>query len=151
MKKLAIAVALVAALYLGVSQTGALRRFTDTSATQSHPPSTSQIDERPAAFTERKSGSHVTGEGTVTKLLADDNEGSRHQRFILTLPSGQTLLVAHNIDLAPRVAALKPGDTVAFNGVYEWNAKGGVIHWTHRDPSGRYQAGWLKHAGQTYQ
>lgn len=76
---------------------------------------------------------------------------SRHQRFILTLSSGQTLLVAHNIDLAPRLASLKSGDSVAFNGVYEWNAKGGVIHWTHRDRSGRHQAGWLKHAGQTYQ
>lgn len=87
----------------------------------------------------------------VTKLLADDNDGSRHQRFLLTLPSGQSLLVAHNIDLAPRLSRLKTGDSVAFNGVYEWNAKGGLIHWTHRDPGGRHQAGWLKHSGQTYQ
>ena len=151
MKKLVIAVVLVAAVYFGVNQTGALRQFAGTSATGTRVPSTSQTDEGRAAFTEQKSGRQVTGEGTVTKLLADDNDGSRHQRFILTLPSGQTLLIAHNIDLAPRVASLKPGDTVAFNGVYEWNAKGGVIHWTHRDPSGRYQAGWLKHAGQTYQ
>ena len=90
-------------------------------------------------------------ESLVSKILADDIDGSRHQRFILTLPSGQTLLVAHNIDLAPRVASLKAGDSVAFNGVYEWNAKGGVIHWTHHDPAGRHEVGWLRHAGQTYQ
>ncbi|MDH3867394.1 MAG: DUF3465 domain-containing protein, partial [Desulfobulbaceae bacterium] len=45
----------------------------------------------------------VKGEGLVDKLLSDDNEGSRHQRFILKLASGQTLLLAHNIDLAPRI------------------------------------------------
>ena len=151
MKKLVLAVAVVAALYIGVSQTGALRQLTGAPPTPTRVPSTSQTDELRAAFTEQRSGRQVTGEGTVTKVLADDNESSRHQRFILTLPSGQTLLVAHNIDLAPRVAALKPGDSVAFSGVYEWNAKGGLVHWTHRDPSGRHQAGWLKHAGQTYQ
>lgn len=151
MKKLVLAVVVVAVLYFGVNQTGALRQFAATPATQTRAAPTSQTDELRATFTERKSGSQVTGEGTVTKLLADDNEGSRHQRFILTLPSGQTLLVTHNIDLAPRVASLKTGDSVAFNGVYEWNAKGGLVHWTHRDPSGRHQPGWLKHAGQTYQ
>lgn len=104
-----------------------------------------------SAFNEQRSGVQVQGEGVVSKLLADDNDGSRHQRFILTLPSGQTLLVAHNIDLAPRIASLKSGDSVAFSGVYEWNAKGGVIHWTHHDPAGHHQAGWLKHAGQIYQ
>ena len=151
MKKLVLAVVLVAALYFGVSQTDALRHFAATPATQTRAAPTSHTDERRATFAEWKSGSQVTGEGTVTKLLADDNEGSRHQRFILTLPSGQTLLVTHNIDLAPRVASLRTGDSVAFNGVYEWNARGGLIHWTHRDPSGRHQPGWLRHAGKTYQ
>ena len=150
MKKLLLAGAAIAALYFGLDQSGALRRFTGTPAPQVQV-APAQSDHRGDAFTEQKSGTQVTGEGTVTKLLSDDNEGSRHQRFILTLASGQTLLVAHNIDLAPRLTSLKTGDAVAFNGVFEWNAKGGVIHWTHRDPSGRHQAGWLKHAGQTYQ
>jgi len=104
-----------------------------------------------SAFRDQRSGLQVSGTGVVDRVLSDDNDGSRHQRFILRLNSGQTLLVAHNIDLAPRVAALQEGDTVAFNGVYEWNAKGGVVHWTHRDPSGQHEAGWLKHNGETYQ
>ena len=104
-----------------------------------------------SAIREQRSGLQVEGEGVVSKVLTDDNNGSRHQRFILTLSSGQTLLVAHNIDLAPRVAGLREGDTVAFNGVYEWNPKGGVIHWTHHDPGGQHEPGWLRHAGQTYQ
>src|SRR5690606_15597931 len=49
------------------------------------------------AFKDRKSNIQVEGEGVVIRLLADDLNGSRHQRFILRLASGQTLLIAHNI------------------------------------------------------
>lgn len=103
------------------------------------------------AFERRISDIQVSGEGRVVRVLADDNDGSRHQRFILKLETGQTLLVAHNIDLADRVPGLEPGDVIEFNGEYEWNAKGGVIHWTHHDPQGRHQGGWLKHRGTTYE
>ena len=102
-------------------------------------------------FEQRQSDIQVQGIGEVVKVLADDNDGSRHQRFILRLSSGRTLLIAHNIDLAPRISSLKRGDTVEFYGEYEWNSKGGVIHWTHHDPQGRHVAGWLKHNGKTYQ
>jgi hypothetical protein len=104
-----------------------------------------------SAFRDQRSGLQVSGEGVVDRVLSDDNDGSRHQRFTLRLDSGQTLLVAHNIDLAPRIASLESGDTVAFNGVYEWSPKGGVVHWTHRDPSGHHPTGWLKHNGKTFQ
>ena len=101
-----------------------------------------------AAFASKAHDVEVQGEGTVVRVLADDVDGNRHQRFILRLASGQTLLVAHNIDVAPRVEDLQPGDTVAFRGVYEWSAEGGTVHWTHRDPDGRHAAGWLRHDGQ---
>ncbi len=102
------------------------------------------------AFAERTTDLDVEGVGTVMRLLADDEEGSRHQRFILRLGSGQTLLVAHNIDIAPRIDGLEVGDTVAFRGEYEWNSRGGTIHWTHRDPDGDHAGGWLRHDGTTY-
>ncbi len=104
-----------------------------------------------AAFADRAHDLLVWGSGTVAKLLADDTDGDRHQRFILRMASGQTLLVAHNIDVAPRVEGLGVGDSVAFNGVYEWSAEGGTIHWTHRDPGGAHAPGWLRHNGKTYQ
>jgi hypothetical protein len=103
------------------------------------------------AYDNRQSDIQLAGEGIVTKILADDRDGSRHQRFILRLASGQTVLVAHNIDLAPRIGGLRTGDSVAFYGEYEWNPKGGVIHWTHQDPGGRHPAGWLRHRGKLYQ
>jgi len=103
------------------------------------------------AFQQRWSNYQMTGSLPVSRLLPDDNDGSRHQKFILQTSTGQTILVAHNIDLAPRVANLQVGDTVEFYGEYEWNEKGGVIHWTHHDPDNRHAHGWLRHRGAVYQ
>lgn len=114
----------------------------------SAPPATSSTTPVPVSLV---SGSQVAGSGIVVRILSDDNDGSRHQRFILELASGQTVLVAHNIDLAPRIAGINRGDTVEFNGEFESNPQGGVIHWTHRDPRGMHVGGWLKHEGRTYQ
>ena len=143
MKKYIVAIAIIGALYVGWGRLGGTRDFLG--------PSTPSNETAASAFKEQKSGVQVTGEGVVTKVLPDDREGSRHQRFTVSLASGQTLLVAHNIDIAPRLASLKPGDSVAFNGVYEWNSRGGLIHWTHHDPSGQHRAGWLKHNGEISQ
>ena len=102
------------------------------------------------AFANGASDVQVEGEGKVIRVLADDLDGSRHQRFIVQLASGQTLLISHNIDIAPRIDGLNIGDSVRFNGEYVWNEKGGVIHWTHHDPQGRHVAGWVIHDGKTY-
>jgi hypothetical protein len=104
-----------------------------------------------AAFRDRANDLQVQGSGTVARLLDDDHEGSRHQRFIVRLDSGQTLLVAHNIDVAPRVEGLAVGDQIAFSGVYEWSAEGGTIHWTHADHDGDHAPGWLRYGGRTYE
>ena len=103
------------------------------------------------AFADRASDIQVEGAGTVLRVLPDDLNAPRHQRFIVQLASGQTVLITHNIDIAPRVDALEAGDTVRFSGEYVWNAKGGVIHWTHHDPQGKHVAGWVIHNGKTYQ
>lgn len=101
------------------------------------------------AIREHASGPWVEGRGTVVRVLRDDLRGRQHQRFVLKLGSGGTLLVAHNTQLAGR-APVEEGEDVDFRGRYEWGARGGVIHWTHRDPRGG-SGGWLEVAGRRYE
>ena len=110
--------------------------------------SSSAIEE---LFREQRSGVWVEGAGTVARVLRDDTSGDKHQQWLLRLASGHTLKFAHNIDLAPRVPNLREGDRIQFRGRYEYNAKGGVIHWTHHDPQNRQTGGWVEHAGQRYE
>ena len=102
-----------------------------------------------AAFAAQRSGVWLEAQGQVARVLSDDNEGSRHQRFVLELDDGHSVLVAHNIDLADRVP-LAHSDLISLRGRYEWNERGGVIHWTHHDPDGRGPGGWVKLGGATY-
>ncbi|OYZ06003.1 MAG: hypothetical protein B7Y32_03425 [Methylophilales bacterium 16-45-7] len=51
------------------------------------------------AFERKQSDVWVEGAGVVTKLLPDDNKGSRHQKFLVRINEKQSLLFAHNIDL----------------------------------------------------
>ena len=103
-----------------------------------------------ALFREGRSGVWVEAEGTVVAVLPDDRRGSRHQRLILHTGADHTVLLSHNIDLAPRIASVAEGDRVAFRGRYEWNPEGGVVHWTHEDPERRRPGGWVRHEGRTY-
>ncbi|UOB53611.1 DUF3465 domain-containing protein [Acinetobacter junii] len=103
------------------------------------------------AYQQQISNIQVQSKGEVKAILADDNDGSRHQKMILKLENGLTVLVAHNIDLAPRVEGLRKDEIVEFYGEYEYSPKGGVIHWTHHDPQGKHVDGWLKYQGKSYQ
>ena len=103
------------------------------------------------AFARRISDIQVEGEGKISKLLPDDSDGIRHQKMIVVLDSGQSILLTHNIDLAGKINFIRLGDSIAFNGEYVWNEKGGLVHWTHHDPKGQHVAGWLKYNGKIYQ
>lgn len=91
----------------------------------------------------------ITVKGTLFKNLKDDRKGSQHQKFLIKIAPDITLLVAHNIDLAQR-APVKKGDEISLRGRYEWNNRGGVMHWTHHDPKGRKQGGWINVNGKKY-
>nr|WP_254722401.1 DUF3465 domain-containing protein [Gilvimarinus xylanilyticus] len=101
-------------------------------------------------FKSQQSDIQVSGSGKVIRILPDDLKGSRHQRFIIQAQPSLTLLIVHNIDIAPRINGIKTGDQITFAGEYIWNDKGGLIHWTHRDPNGRHPHGWIIHQAQKY-
>jgi len=103
------------------------------------------------AFAQGRGDLWVQGSARVQKILSDDTKPPRHQRFILELNSGHTVLVAHNIDLAPRIENLNVNELVLIKGEYEWNERGGVIHWTHHDPKGRHDGGWIEYRGRRYE
>lgn len=145
MKKYALLVAIVLVAAVGVDR---LAPVADGPAVRSDPGAETAIAQ---AFAQQATNRAVRGQGEVVAVLADDTRGSRHQRFILRLASGHTLLIAHNIDIAPRLPNLQPGHRIGFKGVYEFNSEGGVVHWTHHDPAGRHPGGWLRHDGTTYQ
>lgn len=95
-------------------------------------------------------GSWIEVTGFVRRLLSDDNDGSRHQRFIIEITGRLTLLIAHNIDLAERVP-LGMGDRVRVRGMFEWNELGGLVHWTHRDPHGVEDGGYVRYRTRMFE
>ncbi len=128
--------------------------FTPPHGSPVPPPASAQAAPTPReAFETRRSGVWLRFRGDVVRILKDDLKGTRHQRFIVRLPGGMTLLVSHNIDLAPRVPVripLKKGGIIEGFGLYEWNPKGGLVHWTHRDPDKKIPGGWIGYGGKLY-
>ncbi|MFN7020212.1 MAG: DUF3465 domain-containing protein [Phycisphaerales bacterium] len=108
-----------------------------------------------ALFRQRTSDTWVEAEGRIVKVLRDDSEtdggrNARHQRLLVELDTGVTVLLAHNIDAAPRVPA-REGDPIRFRGEYEWSEKGGTVHFTHAPKHGNsIQGGWIEHQGKRY-
>ncbi|MDH4124106.1 MAG: DUF3465 domain-containing protein [Gammaproteobacteria bacterium] len=103
-----------------------------------------------SSYQKNDTGRWIEDSGFVRRLLSDDNDGSRHQRFVLQIKNRATLLLAHNIDLAERVP-LGVGDRIRFRGMYEWNELGGLVHWTHHDPLGVEDGGWIQYRRKIYQ
>ncbi|EJD6058488.1 DUF3465 domain-containing protein [Acinetobacter baumannii] len=149
-------IVLLIATYLGLDLSGHKNNSTPSSSIPTNQRtettfSNDRVDTIKAAYERRQSNVQVQGSGRVKAILREDNDGSRHQMFILVLKNGLSILVAHNFDLAPKIEDLRKGDIVEFNGEYEYNEKGGVLHWTHHDPQNRHENGWLKHNGRIYQ
>ncbi len=102
-------------------------------------------------FHNHQSNVEVTADGTVVRLLADRTSSTgTHEQFIVKLSSGDiTVEVEHNISIALRVPAAL-GDHVVVHGEYVWNSQGGLIHFTHHDPQGTHEGGYIQDNGKTY-
>lgn len=119
------------------------------SAPSAKPSSTSGERALADAIASRKENVAVEASGRVVKLLPDDREGDRHQRLLVEVAGGSTVLIAHNIDVGKRVD-VREGQTIQFKGDYIWNDRGGVVHWTHHDPAKRHADGWIRVDGATF-
>ncbi|MCB9883473.1 MAG: DUF3465 domain-containing protein [Planctomycetes bacterium] len=108
------------------------------------------IDDVARAFAAKKSDVFVEVEGVVVHILPVDNEGTRHQNFLFELSNDITLKISHNIDLADPIPNLRKGMRLRIRGEYEYNEKGGVLHWTHHDPARRHPDGWIEVDGKRY-
>lgn len=92
----------------------------------------------------------LTVTAPVKKMLKYDDRGLPHEKFLLLLSNGTTILVAHNTQMAPYVP-LQAGDTVTVSGEYVWNAKGGLIHWTHHSDTPNHKGGYIDFNGKRYE
>lgn len=101
------------------------------------------------AFAKERTGMMIQIDTRVLRLLPEAEKGATHQRFIIELDNLHQLLVSHNLDHAPRVP-LAEFDLVRIRGEYQWNAQGGAVHWTHRDPGFGLKHGWIEHKGKRY-
>lgn len=131
-------------VFLALAAAAVLWQLRPTPAPETEAPTAASSEATIARlFAEHRSGELIEIEGVVERLLSEDREGSPHQRFVVRLANGMTLLVAHNLALATRVD-VEPGDRVRLRGEYAWNPEGGVIHWTHSDPDGDHPPGWIR-------
>lgn len=103
------------------------------------------------AFRAQRSDVQINFTGKIKFMLPYDDKPPRHQQWVMELSNGHTIKVAHNTDLAPQVPNLGKGDTVTVYGEYEYNEKGGVIHWTHHDPRKRHIGGYVQFEGKKYE
>jgi hypothetical protein len=145
--QIVLVIVAVASIYLTNHQRNTILQSTPDDKVEN----LTKSDDLEKAYQFQQSNIQITQQGIIEKILRDDNHGSRHQRFIVKVHPNQHLLISHNIDIAPRIDNLSIGEPIFFSGEYEWNNKGGVIHWTHHDPRGRHPDGWLKYRDQKYQ
>ena len=106
-----------------------------------------------AAYGAGRSHVEVVADGTVTRVLGiAQGRTSPHEGFLMRLASGCSVVVRveANTDFTGPIP-LGVGDRVAVKGEYEYYPIGGVIHWTHRDPRGRHEGGYIEVAGRQYE
>lgn len=72
-----------------------------------------------------------------------------HEEFGAQTAAGP-IDVVHNVGIAPRVP-VQPGDHIDVRGEMVHDpGRVPVVHWTHRDPAGRHDDGFIRYRGRVY-
>jgi hypothetical protein len=105
-----------------------------------------------AAYSAGRSGVEVVAAGRVTQVFGiRPGRTSPHEGFLVRLNAGCALVVRVevNTDFTGAIP-LASNQQVAVKGEYEYYPRGGVIHWTHHDPRGRHENGFIEAGGRMY-
>lgn len=105
-----------------------------------------------AAVNGRRNINFVEATGMlVVETLPDDRQGLQHQKFVVQLTSGATMLAVYNLDMEGcTYIPVKKGDRVAMGGEFKWTSQGALLHWLHYDPSQRRPDGYVQLNGVDY-
>lgn len=96
----------------------------------------------------------VTAGGSVARILGTRvGPSGTHLGFLVHLSGGEgrglTIRVEDNVDLTGPIP-LREGENVEVRGEYIFDPRGGLVHYTHRDPRGRHPAGYVLADGKFY-
>jgi hypothetical protein len=106
------------------------------------------------AWRAARSRVEVTASGSVARVLGQrEGPSGMHEGFLLHLRGGAgrglTVRVEDNTDITGPIP-LRAGDDVVVRGEYIYDSRGGIIHYTHRDPRARHPAGYVRVNGRIY-
>jgi Protein of unknown function (DUF3465) len=106
------------------------------------------------SWAQQRSNVEVTASGSVAKVLGTRRGPSGvHTGFLLHLRGaegrGLTVRVEDNVDLTGPIP-IRAGDDVEVRGEYIYDPRGGLIHYTHRDPRGRRAGGYVRIGNRMY-
>ncbi|MEO6990055.1 MAG: DUF3465 domain-containing protein [Candidatus Baltobacteraceae bacterium] len=107
-----------------------------------------------AAWQAHRSHVEVTASGSVARVLGTRvGPSGAHEGFLLHLRGaegrGLTIRVEDNVDLTGPIP-LRAGDDVEVHGEYIFDPRGGLVHYTHRDPRGHHPSGYVRVGGRLY-
>jgi hypothetical protein len=104
------------------------------------------------AYTQQASRKEVIAQGTIVDVLGEsEGRGGEHEGYLLKLDGDCDLLlrVETNLSITGPIP-IRRREQVIVKGEYEYDAEGGVLHWTHHDPSARHVAGYVVIDNHTY-
>lgn len=101
-------------------------------------------------FTEGQTGVWISGHGSVSQVPADESGATPVQRLVVRVSEDLSLMVRHELEHSERIPAAK-GDTVAFQGRYEWDGRGGTVSFTYADGDQPGGGGWVELDGKRYE
>lgn len=94
----------------------------------------------------------VTFDGTVSstpRYFYGSRTHCEHEQFAVQTGSGRVDVI-DNVGIAPPVP-VQPGERIQVRGEMVHDAgKPPIVHWTHHDPGGRHQDGFIRLRGRVY-